>query len=165
MIPTHRIAYNGERLVTLVGPHETVEDFRRPLSRLDGDDRYSLNLQTLPRPMWSEDLTDDDRLAMALEFLQCAGSADALSIEVRMLVDGASRLYTLGRPGDYTGDPSIRIPFQRGNHQLTVYPEEVFTADDAAELFFGYYRTRTIPTEMHLREIDLEAFTAEQSKD
>lgn len=158
MIPTHRKTSSG-RLQVFFGPQGTVEDFRRPLRVLNGDKNFSLNLSALPTPKWSDEVTEADEVAMGLQYLQCAGSADALTLEIRKLVAGVPRLYTIGRPGDYTGEPTIEIPFQHRNRTLRVYSAEVFTADEAADIFFDYYRTGAISSEFHLREIDLNAFT------
>ncbi|APB01723.1 hypothetical protein [Nocardia seriolae] len=158
MPQTHRPEYSGGRLTTYFGSRHTIEEFQRPLRRLNGDDRYSLNLAALPTPAWPDELTEADEAAMGLQYLQCAGAADALSVEIHMGVDGVSRLFTLGRPGDYDGDPEVIIPFQRGNHAPRAYPAEVFTADEAAQIFFTYYKTGSLDGDYHLREVGLDAF-------
>jgi hypothetical protein len=63
------------------------------------------------------------------------------------------------RSGPRQGEPTVEIPFFGGKRSLTVYPEEVFTADDAAQLFFEWATTGEIDrTKHHLREFDLDAF-------
>ncbi|APA98535.1 hypothetical protein [Nocardia seriolae] len=162
MTPTHRKIYSG-RLEAYIGPHDTADDFKRPLQALNGDKNFSLNLSALPTPKCSDAVTEADEAAIGLQYLQCAGAADALSVEIRTIVDGTPRLFILGRPGDYHGEPTVTIPFQRGNHELHVYPAEVFTADEAAQMFYSYYRTGALEGDYHLREIDLDAFIKSQA--
>lgn len=47
--------------------------------------------------------------------MQCAGSAEALTIEVRTLdADGTPHQYTVGKPGEQTGDPTEVIRWDDG---------------------------------------------------
>ncbi|MDV7243460.1 MULTISPECIES: hypothetical protein [Rhodococcus] len=102
---------------------------------------------------------------MAETYLQCAGSANALSIELRQKAAGAYHLYTVGRPGVRRGKPGVAIPFQHGNRTLQVYPDEVFVAEEAAEIFHRYFKTGEVDTRYLLREIDLNAFYRELESD
>jgi hypothetical protein len=161
MITTHLFTFNGSR-ISAHGPHAGLESFTRPLRRFNGNDRFSLNLAKMPSPTWLDDLTEDDMQRMGEEYLQCAGSAEAMSVEIRTKVGGVPRLYTIGRPGPRHGEPTVDIPFQHGNRVLHVYPSEVFTADEAADMFFEYHRSNSIPQSFGLREIDLDAFVPPQ---
>ncbi|MFG1781836.1 hypothetical protein ACGFIU_05335 [Rhodococcus oryzae] len=157
MITTHLFTFNGSG-ISARGPHARLESFTRPLRRFNGNDRFSLNLAKMPSPTWLDDLTEDDMRRMGEEYLQCAGSAEAMSVEIRTKVGGVPRLYTIGRPGLRQGEPTVEIPFQEGNRVLHVYPSEVFIADEAAGMFFEYHCSNSIPEGLQLREIDLDAF-------
>lgn len=88
-------------------------------------------------------------------FLQCAGTGDALTIEWRRRDDdGQSRLYTLGHTQDH--DPEfVTIEFFDGTRSTQVHPDEVFTVDEAVEIFTIYYETQAVPDRYSLREFDL----------
>lgn len=89
-------------------------------------------------------------------YLQCAGTAEAMTIEWHKVDDdGQDRHYIVGRGGDHSGEPSVDIPFFDGNRTATVYPDEVFAADEATDIFFHYYETGRIPHGYELRWYDL----------
>jgi hypothetical protein len=133
--------------------------FGQLLSRFDGIQRSALTVSKVPEGRYYEDLSDDEKTAMSESYIQAAGSAQAMSVELRFLIDGVHRLFVIGRPGPRYGEPAVEIPFFGGKHSLTVYSEEVFTADDAAQLFFEWATNGDIDhTKHHLREFDLDAF-------
>ncbi|MDQ1131221.1 hypothetical protein [Microbacterium sp. SORGH_AS_0888] len=88
-------------------------------------------------------------------FLQCAGTGDELTIEWRRRDDdGQSRLYTLGHTQDH--DPEfVTIEFFDGTRSTQVHPDEVFTVDEAVDIFTTYYETQAVPDRYSLREFDL----------
>lgn len=88
-------------------------------------------------------------------FLQCAGIGDELTIEWRRYDDdGQSRLYTLGHTPHH--DPElVTIEFFDGTRSTQVHPDEVFTTDEAVEIFATYYETQAVPDSYSLREFDL----------
>ncbi|WP_460775579.1 hypothetical protein [Microbacterium sp. GXF7504] len=89
-------------------------------------------------------------------FLQCAGTTEAMTIEIRKRDDdGEFRLYTLGRGGDRAGQPDVAIAFDGGAHETEVYPDEVFALEEATEIFLAYYDTGTVPSQYELRPHDL----------
>lgn len=86
-------------------------------------------------------------------YLQCAGTASAMSVELRQTHDdGTHTHWTLGRSAP-TGSASETIEFH--GHALQVHPEEVWTAEQAAPLFEQYAATRTIPDDVHRRVMDI----------
>lgn len=89
------------------------------------------------------------------QFLQCAGIGDELTIEWRRYDDdGQSRLYTLGHTPHH--DPElVTIEFFDGTRSTQVHPDEVFTTDEAVEIFATYYETQAVPDSYSLREFDL----------
>ena len=86
--------------------------------------------------------------------MQAAGSADAMTVEVRLPgPDGASHLYTVGRP-EPAEATTILIPIS-DDRAVRVFSNEVFTADEAAVIFYTYYLTDAVSQPYVLRELDL----------
>lgn len=126
-----------------------LDDFTRRLRRLDGTRLFSLLLWKLP-PGKSLDETSPDEEAN--EYIQCAGSADRMTCEVRRSNGGKYEHFVVGRASD--GD-------NRGNKETihwddvetVVAPNEVLSAGEAAELFLSYYRTGWVPSNYVLRPL------------
>jgi hypothetical protein len=97
---------------------------------------------------------DDPR---SVRYLQAAGSSEAMTIELRQPGgddwDAVSVLYTVGHPQSEhkpsLGDVVIELP----TGPLLIRPDEVFTAEQATELFFAYYRADALPDQYTLRAI------------
>ncbi len=49
----------------------------------------------------------------------------------------------------------MTIDFLDGRAHALVYPDEVFTADEAGEIFVHYFHTLTVPDRYALRELNL----------
>ncbi|WP_295839724.1 hypothetical protein [uncultured Microbacterium sp.] len=91
-------------------------------------------------------------------FLQAAGTAETMTIECRRLDDdGGERLYVLGHGGPRSAEPTVRIEFNDGQNHTLVYPDEVFDASEAGEIFFSYFQTERVPDKYALRLFDLDA--------
>ncbi|WP_433658846.1 hypothetical protein ACQPW1_42175 [Nocardia sp. CA-128927] len=151
IITTHRVTYS-DRLKLFIGAGETIDNFLRPLRRLDGHHRYSVQLTRLPAPMRSADISPAISSAPGQNYLLCTGSADALVVELRTVVDGVAHRSTVGRSADHTGEPDICVQVPESMPAPWIYPDEVFTAEDAAEIFAVYFRTGTVPPGLALRE-------------
>ncbi|MFQ6392040.1 hypothetical protein ACLMAJ_01155 [Nocardia sp. KC 131] len=149
MVTTHRVTYS-DQLKVFIGPDETVANFLRPLCRLDGYHRYSVNMTRLPSPIPATEITATISSTHGDSAVQCTGSADALVIEIWTAVDGIPQHFIVGLPGIRTGEPTVCIP--DGADFLRVHADEVFTAEDAAEVFATYFRTGDIPPGFQLRE-------------
>jgi hypothetical protein len=90
------------------------------------------------------------------QFLQSAGSADRMTVEVRRWEGDRYVHDAIARPGAQRHDPvesSERIVF--GRHELWVDPAEVFDATTAAPLYEHYRQTGHVPDDYTLRELDL----------
>lgn len=151
--PTHiREINNFSRgpLIDSVRPYP--EQIRFSLNQLDGSSTWGWSLWRAPE---GADLLED--IPLSDEFLQCAGTAKALTIEARYVdPDGHPHQYVVGRPGgDLSGDPSEVISWDDGRFSTTVYPHEVFTADEAAVVFYTYFLTDKVAQPYVLRELDL----------
>ncbi|WP_327109960.1 hypothetical protein OHB12_19165 [Nocardia sp. NBC_01730] len=148
---THRVTYS-DRLKVFLGAGETVDSFLRPLRRLDGYHRYSVNMTRLAAAMRPADISPVISSAPGRNYLQCTGSAGALAIELRSTVDAAPRQFAVGLPGDRIGAPSIDVPVPAGVPAPLIYPDELFTAEQAAEIFTAYFETGDVPPYLQLRE-------------
>ncbi|WP_431071492.1 hypothetical protein [Microbacterium phyllosphaerae] len=94
-------------------------------------------------------------------FMQAGGSADAMTVEVRLPgPDGESHLYTVGRPEPADGTTTL-IPISQ-DRAVRVFSNEVFTADEAAVIFYTYYLTDAVSQPYVLRELDLSNELSEE---
>ncbi|MFI6366392.1 hypothetical protein ACIBG0_26990 [Nocardia sp. NPDC050630] len=150
MTSTHRLTYSN-RLRVFIGPDDSVISFLRPLRRLDGFDSYSVNLTRLPHPMPASEITATLSATPGRNYVECIGSADVLVIELCTGADGTPRRYLLGLPGDRVGHPGVDVP--NGTEPMRVYPDEIFDAEYAAEVFATYFHTGDIPAGFQLRAV------------
>jgi hypothetical protein len=151
---THVIEYDGGVLVQEVGGHRDVSIFANPLHRFNGRDQWALTLYALP-----DDLSYDQMQAAKrdpTEYLQVGGMPDGMTIEIRKPGGeqwGAKWVrYAVGHPHD--GDPPLDVPIKLPRSTQMISKPEVFTADEAAELFHTYYTTGEIPSKYTLRLIE-----------
>ncbi|PXX68828.1 hypothetical protein DFR70_102514 [Nocardia tenerifensis] len=148
---THRVTYS-DRLKLFIGADEAIDNFLRPLRRLDGHHRYSIQLTRLPAPLRSADITPAISSAPGRDYLRCIGSADTLVVELHTVADGTPRRSVVGRAERRDGEPSICVQVPEGMAAPWIHPAEAFAAEEAAEIFAAYFRTGTIPSGLVLRE-------------
>jgi hypothetical protein len=131
--------------------------FAGPLSVLNGSERWYILFYALPPGKTYEDLAG----VHALEYLQAAGSSDAMTVEICKPGGqpwGAQRVrYTIGHLHD--GDQALDVPIKLPRGTQMVSRSEVFGADEAAELFIAYYKSGDIPPGYTLRPV--EGYTAD----
>ena len=126
---------------------------RFSLNLLDGQNTWAYSLWRAPE---GADLLDS--IPFSEEYIQCGGTAQAATIEVRYLdPDGTPHQYAVGRAGDRSGDPTEKIYYDDGRHHVTVYPSEVFTADEAAAILYQYFLTDKVSQPYVLRDLHLYA--------
>lgn len=147
---TQANGYSRMALIDSVRPYP--EQILFSLNRMDGSTMWAWSLWRAPEGV---DLLED--LPFNDEYIQCAGTAEALTIEVRRLdPDGTAHQYTIGKPGgDLAGEPTEVIHWDEGRHSTTVYPHEVFTAEEAAVIFYTYFLTDQVSQPYTLRELDM----------
>ena len=152
-INTHVVMHNGgERSGFLSDAHRSYQDqIRREISLLDGDESWAWTLFRAPVGVGIMDIElDADR-----PLLQLGGSAQAMTVEVFYREDDdRTRHYIVGKPdGDYIGEPTVPT-VRQGNVEL-VYPNEAFTADEAAEIAYAYFLNDRVPDAYKLRPFSL----------
>ncbi|GAA5042304.1 hypothetical protein [Nocardia callitridis] len=150
-LATHRVTYS-DRLKVFIGPGEVIYNFLRPLRRLDGYHRYTIDMTCLPEPMRATEITQVVSSAPGRDYLRCTGSADAMAIEMSATSHGVTRRYTIGRGGDRTGLPDTDVSAPSGVHVPRVYSDEVFTAEEASEIFTSYFQSGSVAPGFYLRE-------------
>jgi hypothetical protein len=150
----HAVTINGSRSFEVKEPIDEARDLlRNTLARIDGKARYSLVLWAMPAGKRLNELNEHTD---ARQYIQCAGSATAMTVELRTEEDGKGHQYVVGRlPGPRLKEPQVRIPWDK--FEAVVYEDEIFTAEEAFELFGSYLETGTIPAKFALRPLSLAA--------
>lgn len=148
---THALTMNGrvhgEVKDPVVSPPEVIE---HRLGLLDGVVRYSLSLWRLP------DGVPFDRVDLATwpqEYVQTAGSADGMTVEVRRAEQSGWGRYVIGRPSRDTAGPPVEVVIPWNGYEAHVSSDEAFSAPEAAEVFTQYYATGQIPGTFHFRPL------------
>lgn len=149
----HVVQSNGLSRGPLIDSIRPYSDqLRFSLGRMNGTSFWAYSLWRAPE---GSDLFDD--IPLSESYLQCAGSAAALTIEVRELdAEGVPRQWVVGRPGETpSGPPTEVVRWDDGRHSTTVHPHEVFTAAEAGDVFVAYFLTDAVPAQCTLRPLDL----------
>ena len=133
------------------------DHLRLMLGHLDGDGKYTYSIW----PGSDPSSTIGFRVPASDSLMQAAGSADAMTVEVRLPgPDGASHLYTVGRPEPADASTTL-IPISH-DRAVRVFSNEIFTADEAAVIFYTYYLTDAVAQPYVLRELDLSQELSEE---
>ena len=122
--------------------------FSHVLGRMDGVEFFAYNMWHHPEAVHFDDV---DVEAHSNEFLQCAGSAEALTVELREKTENGYAHWVLST-APITGEPDRIITWDE-DFSTHVHQEEVFTSEQAAPLFEEYYRTGTIPASVPRRPL------------
>jgi hypothetical protein len=150
VIPTHAVGINGKTWMDLQGIEKgELDDIAKMLGRLDGTKTFSLILWKLPT---GKRLDETVAQRDATEYIQAAGSADRMTVEVRRSVGGKFEHFVVGRAprGENSGNKET---IHWDGVKTIVAHNEVFSADEAAELFLSYYRTGWVPSSYVLRPL------------
>ena len=129
--------------------YEARWGFFQALKNMNGSSFFAYCLWPYPEEL---DFEEAD-YSSSEEYLQCAGSAGALTVELRVVEDGGGHVHCVVGREPLSGECDVVIPYDE--FSVKVYPSEVFTAEQAAPLFDQYLKTTTIPEGYHLRQIDL----------
>ena len=152
MIRTHVVGFNGRTWADIQLTEDGGDDdFSEMLQNLDGSKRYSLLLWKLPK---GKSFYDVSAKRDANEYMQCAGSADRMTVEVRRIRAGRVEHYVVGHaPNGAKQGQTETIHWD--SVDTVVASNEVFAATEAAKLFETYYRTNWVPSNYVLRPLDL----------
>lgn len=153
---THQMTVNGQLTMDLTDAFRSYRaQIGRSLSLLDGEKKFAYKIAAYPPGLKSISTPKGWR---PTQYLQCAGSAEVLAIEVRIVGDdGVARQFAVGRGGGgRSSAPSVRIPYGDTN-SVTVYPDEVFEQEEAGDIFYRYFQTGSVGEQYTLRELDLGA--------
>lgn len=132
------------------GYRSIPDHLRLMLGHLNGDGKYTYIIW----PGSDPSSTIGFRVPARDSFMQAAGSADAMTVEVRLPgPDGESHLYTVGRSEPADASTTL-IPIS-DDRAVRVFSNEIFTADEAAVIFYTYYLTESVSQPYVLRELDL----------
>jgi hypothetical protein len=90
----------------------------------------------------------------ATEYLQAAGDAKRLTVEMRRLVGETFEQLVVGRAPS-GNDERQRVTVRWSDFEVVVRGNETFDAVEAARIFTAYYETHDIPPGSTLRQINL----------
>ncbi|EGD40661.1 hypothetical protein NBCG_05085 [Nocardioidaceae bacterium Broad-1] len=148
---THGLTMNGrvhgEIKDPVLAPREIIE---QRLRLLDGVLRYSLSIWRLPNDVPFDRI---DLGAWPQEYIQAAGSAERMTLEVRRMDGAEPEQFVVGRQGASKADHGAGAAVRWGDFEAQVNWSEVFTAAEAADVFVSYYETDRVPDGIHLRPI------------
>lgn len=148
--PTHIRQLDGSRRDALVDDVRPYPDqIRHSLNRLNGSSEWGYSLWRAP------DGTDPRvEVTESEEYMQSAGSAEAMTIEIRKVDhEGTAHQFTVGRSEERsTDDLTEVIAWDNGRFSTKVHPSEVFTADEAAKVFYTYFLHGDVTEPYVLRE-------------
>lgn len=151
---THVLTYDGGVQTAEISARKDISTFLNPLRHFNGDDQWGLGLAPLPPDKSYSDMLRAGELST--EYIQAAGLPDTMTVEIRKPggeqwgVDWVR--YTVGHPR--TGTEPLDVPIQLAHGVKMISRSQVFNADEAAELFFAYYKTGDIPATYELQPIE-----------
>lgn len=122
--------------------------FSHVLGRMDGAGFFAYNMWHHQEAAHFEDVDID---AHSGEYLQCAGSAKAMTVELRQESADGHDHWVLAT-GPITGEMHHTVTWDV-EFFAQVHVEEVFTSEQAAPLFEEYYLTGTIPDSVPRRRL------------
>lgn len=137
----------------LEGGRRTIPEYVRSiLGQLDGEELFTYTIWRAPNP----ESHVVRRRDVGETFIQAAGSASGMTVEVRQFGDdGKTHLYTVGKKQP-AGERTALLPIS-AERAVRVFENEVFTAEEAAEIFNAFQAADTVPKGFALRELDLSS--------
>jgi len=144
---THAFTSNG-RICTEVSDarfESPRQIFEHRLSLLNGTTVYCLSVWRLPEggPFDKVNLRKWPQ-----EYMQVAGSRERMTVEFRRFEDTVARQYVVGRP---PGGAEAEVVIPWDGHEVRVFANEAFGAEEATALFTEYYFTGGVSEAYHLR--------------
>lgn len=151
---THATTTNGKLHLDLIDTLRTIpEQFSWALGRLDGRKYFAYSLWKLPEGQHADGEIDHKTWPDA--YMQVAGTAKAMTVDVRMLDEGKWTNFTVGRQ-----TVKKRLGRQKTtvirwlNHSIVVRENEVFDSAEATTMFEHYLERGTAPAGYELRPVE-----------
>ncbi len=148
---THAMIYTGGWASVMGGGSGPLQ-FSGPLGALDGVENWYVTFYPIPPGKTFEEV----RGAEVPNFLQAGGRADAMTLDIRKPGGqqwGVTEVrYVIGHPHDGDAPLDVAIELPRGAE--IVSRPEVFGAEEAAEVFYTYYKSGGIPAGYVLRPVE-----------
>lgn len=147
------------RLGSLTNGHsggflESSVQFENMISALDGNEFNSYSICVLSD---SFDIGGRNPWSEITEFIQSAGSAARMCIEVRRLVDGEYQLFSAGRQVE-NGAPTPTEILWGDGHKIELWSNEVFAAPEAIEIYRYYWENECeLPDDLVLRRLAIDS--------
>lgn len=150
--PTHVRQINGyHREAFLDDTRPYPEKIRFTLNQMDGMSFWGFALWRAPK---DTDFTQEIKESEV--FMHCIGSSKGMLIEVQHPdPDDKTLAYRMlvGKPGDYDGEPSETFQWDNNHRSLQVYSSELFSADEAASILYGYFTSTSVAKYYKFRAI------------
>lgn len=131
---------------------DQVEGYLRDPGFLDGGDCFALIVTAAPEGK-------DPEEAPGVNYIQSAGSYEALTVEIRVTEEDGSYIhYAVAREAIADPDRWTKVSWDAGGNtpaSVDLHPEEVFTGEQAAPVYRAYIERGELPPAHLLREIDV----------
>lgn len=142
-------------------PWEFADDIARSLTAplyLNGANVFSIVVWALPEGASHVDDVPRSSPARAT-YIQCGGSTEAMTIEIRVTHDDDSyEHYAVAREPVTDPEAWTTVSWDNGNPEpftIQVHPEEVFTGEQAVPVFRAYIEEGSLPPTELLRRINV----------
>lgn len=119
----------------------------------DGRRRFSLGVRALAEGAASLAEEPEDHIAQ-MNYMQCGGSAERMTIEVRVASGEGMTHYAVSRMPVADDNAWIELPYD-GDRSVRLHPEEVFSGEQAVPVFRAYILDGALPPEDLLRDLHL----------
>lgn len=151
-VTIHVITTKGASRLGILNDEFAESAIRRAPTLMDGSGRFAISLSRL---LEGKRLWDDLPASWADLFLQAAGNAATMMIEVRKSdPDGSENLYKLARPLPEAELPSGTVDISWNGRVDKVPADEVFDASEAGDIFWHYYQFDEVPEKYELRFLE-----------
>ena len=89
-----------------------------------------------------------------MNYMQCGGSAERMTIEVRVASGESMTHYAVSRMPVADDNAWIELPYDE-DRSVRLHPEEVFSGEQAVPVFRAYILDGVLPPEDLLRDLHL----------
>ena len=147
MPSTHVLTANG-RISIPLDESLTAVQISSVLHHLDGTEHFSIAL-------WRTPASARIDFRPVVEYLQAAGSAARMTVEMSALIDGIRHHWVVGRRGQRRTSDGAKVAIGWDGHATTVRAYECFDADEAADVFVYYLHHAGVGPEYQVRPLTM----------